>query len=556
MKKMLFYISTFLLFLSCAKDLKKEPALGVKTDHHKELQNFFRANFNTLDSAQVIHNVALSFAEEINNFYGKIEYQPIWINDSIEINDRALRLMDRFAKADEYGLYASMYGLPMLHKIKQHLVTIENKEDRYALASEVEVLLTNWYLLFGKHLNYGMLDSIDSITVLPRKKFTIDLADQLLKGYRTNNLMGRLEGLQPKHQGYKKLQLKLKDFIESSTLRTDNVQVDNFRVDSLKAITQAKKALLLHGYLDTINNDSTYHEALMKFQYDHGLKEDGLVGKNTAEALSKSPYEYYLTLVANLERWRWKEPFPGDYLLANIPGFDLQMYQDHQFRFKHRTVVGKYKTQTPELRDSLKFIIAYPYWYVPKKISLEEIFVKAQKDSSYFKRNNFEIITYQKDSVAYSSLNWSEINQGIFNYLVRQAGGGSNSLGLIKFIFPNKYAIYLHDTPSMHLFGREKRAYSHGCVRVEGALKLADYLLEYDENKMTIDSVRRYIDIKKEKPIKMNKRMPIFLYYFTAFVNEKDDLIFYNDIYEKDKLIVQQMHAIYKKSKVTASALD
>ena len=226
------------------------------------------------------------------------------------------------------------------------------------------------------------------------------------------------------------------------------------------------------------------------------------------------------------------------------------MFVDGQYQFKHRTVVGKFASQTPELRDSLKTIIAYPYWYVPKKISLEEILVKAQEDSTYFSRNNFEVITYQKDSVAYESLNWDEINKGNFNYLVRQGGGYLNSLGLVKFIFPNKQAIYLHDTPAMHLFGKEKRAFSHGCVRVQGSLKLADYLLKFDENEMTIDSVRRYIKLKKEKPIKMNRRLPIYLYYMTAVVDENDRLILYPDIYEKDKLILEQMYAKLEKNKI------
>ncbi|NNC71234.1 MAG: L,D-transpeptidase family protein [Flavobacteriaceae bacterium] len=553
MKKTLFYTSIFLLFISCAKDLKKEAPLVVKTDYKKELHDFFKANFGTLDSAQVINDVSISFAPQINEFYNKIDHKPIWINDSIEYNETALRFIDRLTKADEYGLISSLYGLPLLHEVKRQLTAIDHKEERFRIASEIEVLLTNWYLLFGKHLHYGVLDSIDSITVLPRKKFDLNLSEHLLASYKANNVIGGLFELQPKHQQYKKLQLKLKDFIAKSSLSTDNIFVQNFRIDSLKAMSQAKKALVLHRYLDTVFNDSIYVESLKQFQRDHGLKDDGLVGKNTAQALSKSPYEYYQALVVNLERWRWKVPFPNDYLMVNIPGFDLKVYENNQFRFKHRTIVGKTKTPTPEMRDSLKTIIAYPYWYVPKKISLEEILVKAQKDSTYFQRNNFEVITYQKDSVDYHSLNWKEINEGKFNYLVRQAGGSANSLGLVKFIFPNKYAIYLHDTPSMHLFGKEKRAYSHGCVRVEGSLKLADYLLEYDQNKMTIDSVRYYIKSHEEKPIRLNKRLPIFLYYFTATVNENDELIFYNDIYNLDKRILQRMYMIHEKNKVKSA---
>ena len=550
MKKIGFHIGIMLLLFSCAKDLKKETPLSDQPDLKKELHQFFRTNFNRLDSAQAIHEVSLNHTEHINRFYQKTAHQLIWIDDSLRVTETAQKVIEILNSADEYGLSASMYGVPLLLDLKRQLPAIKDNNKRYRIASEIELLLTNWYLLFTKHLNYGVLDSLDSITLLPRKEFSIDLSDHLFQGYQKNNLIGGLLEVQPKHDAYKKLQLQLKERISNNHLSTERVEVRNFRIDSMRAIDQAQKALVLHRYLDSVSVDTVFIAALKTFQEDHGLNADGLVGKNTAEALSKSPYEYYQTLVVNLERWRWKEAFPDDYLLVNIPAYDLRMFVDGQYQFKHRTVVGKFASQTPELRDSLKTIIAYPYWYVPKKISLEEILVKAQEDSTYFSRNNFEVITYQKDSVAYESLNWDEINKGNFNYLVRQGGGYLNSLGLVKFIFPNKQAIYLHDTPAMHLFGKEKRAFSHGCVRVQGSLKLADYLLKFDENEMTIDSVRRYIKLKKEKPIKMNRRLPIYLYYMTAVVDENDRLILYPDIYEKDKLILEQMYAKLEKNKV------
>ncbi len=550
MKKIGFHIGIILLLFSCAKDLKKETTLHDQPDLKAELHQFFKTNFNRLDSAQRVNDIALKHTEHINRFYQQTDHQLLWIDDSLHMNETAQKVLNILSKADEYGLSASMYGVPLLYELKRQLPGIEDRDERYRLASEIELLLTNWYLLFTKHLNYGVLDSLDSITLLPRKQFTINLSKHLLEGHQKNNLIGGLLSVQPKHQAYKKLQLQLKERVSQNNLSTERILVKNFRVDSINAIKQAQKALVLHRYLDSISTDTIFVEALKKFQGDHGLNADGLVGKNTAKALSKSPYEYYQTLVVNLERWRWKEAFPEDYLLINIPAYDLRMFVGGQYQFKHKTVVGKFASQTPELRDSLKTIIAYPYWYVPKKISLEEILVKAQEDSAYFSRNNFEVITYQKDSVNYDSLDWNEINKGNFNYLVRQGGGYLNSLGLVKFIFPNKHAIYLHDTPAMHLFGKEKRAFSHGCVRVQGSLKLANYLLDFDDNEMTIDSVRKYIKLKKEKPIKMNRRLAIYMYYMTAVVDENDRLILYPDIYQKDKLILEQMYATLEKNKV------
>ena len=541
MKKVLLYFSVFMLFISCSKDLKKQAILAETIDYKKELQTFFRDNFNYLDSTKIIQQVSLKNVDKINALYKNSNHNLIWINDSISLSNSASKLIEELSKSSEYGLKPSFYNTVLLLKIKKELYKIKNKTNRYKLAADLELLLTNSYMLYGKHLNYGILDSIDSITILPRKKFKIDLTKYLFKAHKSDSLIERLFELQPKHLAYHKLQKNLVNYIKTSSLSTDNVEVKNFRIDSLKAIFQSKKALVLHKYLDSVTNGSIYFDALRKFQYQHGLKPDGLIGKNTAKALSKSPYEYYQSIVVNLERWRWKEEFPSDYLFVNMPAYELEFYRQDKIKLKQNVVIGKYKSQTPEIRDSLQYIVAYPYWYVPKKISLEEILVKTQKDSTYFKRNNFEVITYGKKPIDFETLDFQEINKGNFKYLIRQSGGGSNSLGLVKFIFPNKYAIYLHDTPSKSLFYKEKRAYSHGCVRVEKAFKLAEHILEYDKNERTIDSIKKYIKNQKEKSIKLNNSLPIFLYYFTTKVDDNNNLIFYNDVYDKDKLIVEQM---------------
>ena len=264
-----------------------------------------------------------------------------------------------------------------------------------------------------------------------------------------------------------------------------------------------------------------------------------------------SPYDYYLKLVANLEMWRWKEPMERNRIFVNIPAYDLKLYEDAKIVLESKVVVGKKKTITPEIRDSLEYVIAYPYWNVPRKISVKEIVLKAQKDSIYFHRNNYELLTYTKELVDDSTINWESMNEDTFRYLIRQKGGGSNSLGLVKFIFPNKHAIYLHDTPVKRLFAKEVRAYSHGCVRVEKAMSLAEHLLASDQNKYTIDSVYNAISIRKEKPFKLNKIVPVYIYYFTTSIDKDERLIFHQDIYGIDRklthLLIQKRNEFKKQ---------
>ena len=412
---------------------------------------------------------------------------------------------------------------------------IKDKSKRYEVASEIEVSLTESYFLFGKHLNYGVLDSIHKITELPRKTFTLDMPKYLAKAYKSDSLIEKLYSLQPDIPQYKRLQKGLSYYLSHSSMSTDNMPVKSFRVDSVKAIVQSKKALVLHKYLDSVVSDSLYFIALKKFQLDHALKSDGLIGNNTAKALSMSPYDYYLKLVANLEMWRWKEPLESNHIFVNIPSYKLELSQDNKVTFESRVVVGKKKNETPEIKDSLSYIIAYPYWNVPRKISLEEVVLKARRDSTYFKRNNFELLNYNRTSVDVSTIDWKAINKRNFKYYVRQRGGGSNSLGLVKFIFPNKYAVYLHDTPSKSHFNREIRAYSHGCVRVEKPMALAEHLLAGDKNKNDIDSVYKFIKKRKEKPLKLNKKVAVYIYYFTADADENGKVTLYQDIYDIDR---------------------
>ena len=533
MRKEFLLLVVLLLFFSCANVEKKIEITPTK-NFKQEFNNYLSTHYkNSIPST--IELAKLDSINWVDSFYKINNYAAIWINDSLDLSNQGKSLIDSFSKAERYGLTSTAYHTSLLVNLSQKLSKITDKSERYETASQLETILTNSYLLYGKHLHYGVLDSIDSITVLPRKKFRLDMPKYLSKANKSDSLVEKLFELQPNILQYERLRKGLVNYMGASSMSTSNVLVENFRKDSVKAIIQSKKALVLHKYLDSISNDSLYFIALKKFQINHALKPDGLIGNNTAKALSMSPYDYYLKLVANLEMWRWKEPLEPTNIFVNIPSYSLELYEDNKVVLKSRVVVGKKKTTTPEIRDSLRYIIAYPYWNVPRKISVKEIVVKAQRDSTYFDRNNYELLTYQKKVVDVDSIDWKAMNEDTFRYLIRQKGGGYNSLGLVKFIFPNKHAIYLHDTPSKRLFSKEIRAFSHGCVRVEKAMPLADHLLSSDKNKYTIDSIYKSIQKRKEKPFKLKKTVPVYIYYFTTNVDEDDKIIFFQDIYGLDR---------------------
>ena len=541
MKKLWVLISILYLLFSCSEGEKKVEN-HLQKDYKAEFDQYFRVNYDNIVLPE-INGIVLDSIDWIHSFYKHNQYSSVWINDSIQLREEGSQLINQLSKSKNFGIANRLYDVNTLNRLKKKLNKTEYKDDDYSVAANLEIMLTYYFMQHGKHLNYGILNVVDSLTIIPRKRFSIDLPNYLYSALKTDSIIDKLLDLQPLHPQYHSLQKGLEKFLQNSSLSTKNIEVQNFRIDSLKAIKQAKKALILHKYLTNNTNDSIYLEALAKFQMEHGLIPDKLIGNNTAEALSISPYRYYKQIVANMERWRWKDNWASDYLFVNIPSYKMQLYNKDKLIREHKIIVGKVVNQTPEIIDTLEYIIAYPFWNVPRSISVKEILVNAQKDSSYLRRNNYEILTYEREKLNPNAINWNKVNENNFNYFIRQRGGSSNALGMVKFIFPNKYSIYLHDTPTKYYFDMEMRAYSHGCVRVEKALELAAYLLENDQNKYNLDSVNYYIKRQKEKSMALKTKIPINIYYFTTGVDNLGNIVFYNDVYKKDERLISELSA-------------
>ena len=179
-------------------------------------------------------------------------------------------------------------------------------------------------------------------------------------------------------------------------------------------------------------------------------------------------------------------------------------------------MVGKPDKNTPEINDEMEYMIIYPFWNLPYSISSKELLPKIQKDSTYLERNGYQVFTNKHKAIDNNTINWNTVTEENFNYKIRQNGGRTNSLGLVKFIFPNKNSVYFHDTPSKRYFKNDIRAYSHGCVRVQHPLELAEIILKEDKNEYNIDSVNTFIANKNHRRITLNKKIPVHILYFTC----------------------------------------
>ncbi len=538
-----FIIYTILFFTYSCSLINSENTNTVKINYKENLRVYISDHYKKVNPNSEIQQITLNNVDLINQFYKEIKHNPIWINDSLELNNNGYEFILLLSTSYNYGLDSSRYYGNYLNKISNKIKIIQKKEERYALASELEILLTNSYFLIGKDLNYGIVPRDSSLLVsqIQRKKFEINLPEHLLNSFKTDSVVHSLLALQPQHVEYKKLQNHLEKYLKTASLSKEKITVNHFREDSIKAFQQSKKALVLHSYLKENSSDSDYVLALEKFQIQHGLKPDGLIGKNTAKALSKSPYSNYLKAIVSLEKWRWRSKWNDDYIFVNIPSCEMKFYKNNKIKKSLNVVVGKPSTHTPELNDEMEYMIIYPFWNLPYSISSKELLPKIKKDSTYLKRNGYRVFSNKYKAINTNDINWNNVTENNFDYKIRQNGGGGNSLGIIKFIFPNKNSIYFHDTPSKRYFKNEIRAYSHGCVRVQYPLQLAEIILESDKNEYNIDSVNTYVNKKEQKRITLNTKIPVHIQYFTCGTDSNNNIIFYKDIYGLDRKLEELM---------------
>jgi murein L,D-transpeptidase YcbB/YkuD len=277
--------------------------------------------------------------------------------------------------------------------------------------------------------------------------------------------------------------------------------------------------------------DTELQEAVKRFQRRHGLEPDAVVGPALIAEMNVSADARVRQLELNLERWRWLPRSLGDpHVLVNLPEYRLEVWERGRVPLTMRVVVGKQDTPTPIFNDDMTHIVFSPYWNVPPGIAEGETLPSIMKDPSFLDRNNMEVLDRSGNVVSPASI---DVNNPTA-YRFRQRPGASNSLGLVKFMFPNQYDVYLHDTPADSLFARASRSFSHGCVRVEQPQALAEYLLR-DDKQWTPERIQEAMHAGEEKHVKLAKSIPVYLGYWTARVSADGIVQFRKDVYGIDQ---------------------
>jgi murein L,D-transpeptidase YcbB/YkuD len=298
--------------------------------------------------------------------------------------------------------------------------------------------------------------------------------------------------------------------------------------DSSDAVLLIKQKLFELGDLATKDSSQVFDSSLLvaakHYQKRMGLSIDGSIGNKMIQSLNIPIAKRIEQILVNLERLRWMPPqTDSNYILVNIPEYRLHLYDSGKNVMDMNVIVGKAANGTVIFNGKLKYVVFSPYWNVPTSIVRKEIVPAMERSSNYLERNHMEI-TGRSNGLP----------------LVRQKPGEHNSLGLVKFLFPNNYDIYLHDTPNRNLFSQSSRSLSHGCIRISEPKKMAEYLLRDDKtwNSQNIDSA---MHLAKEKWVTLKKSVPVYIVYFTAWVDKSGTLNFRNDIYGHDQKMSEKL---------------
>ncbi len=476
----------------------------------------------------------------IAEFYRNRRFKPIFVS-SADARRRSA-LLKTLARADDHGLPVARYDADGL---KAMMRAASNPRE----LGQVEVEAAKRFLTYADDLRSGLIDrprSIDETIVIDVARYEpVSTLDAFSKS-NPNAFMRKLAPSDPAYVRTQKEKIRLERLIRRGGWGEEVAAKALKPGQSGPAVVQLRNRLIRMGYMRksaSQSYDAKLRGGVEKFQAAHGLTTDGEAGASTLRELNRSPQERLSQVLVSLERQRWNNrPLGRKYIWVNIPDYHVDIMQDGKSTFRSRVVVGKdtEDRRTPEFSDVMEFMVINPSWYVPRSIVTKEYLPLMQRNPNA--QSQLQIIGRNGRPVPRRSVNFRAYNERTFPYSMKQPPSRGNALGLVKFMFPNKHNIYLHDTPAKELFGREARAYSHGCVRVHKPFDFAYALLKAQEDDPE-GFFQRHLATGKERTVNLKEPLPVHLTYYTAWVDSKGRPNYRRDIYGRDRAIFAALKA-------------
>ncbi|WP_262964876.1 L,D-transpeptidase family protein [Methylobacter psychrophilus] len=495
-------------------------------------------------------------AKDLEALYKATDYHLLWL-DNTDAEKNILDVLNLLDGAADNGLISASYDTEMLRQKLPKVLAINTTDNGRQLALyDTAISLT--LLRFLHDLHYGRVNPQGINYKLDlRGKQLIDLPVLIKESLALGTIKQLPLLVEPKLQQYQKLKTAL------ATYRPLAKKLPAFQLRIAKALNPGEnfqQLAELEQFLESVGDMAIVSDSgnqkptrysggvvagVKKFQLRHALVANGIIGKETVAAMNVPLNQRVKQIELAMERLRWlPELDTGPYLVVNIPAFQLWAFDDKDHFNAEipsmKVVVGKaLKNETPVLMATMSFIDFMPYWNLPYSIVKKEILPKLMQNPDYLDIENMEMVTTfgnEIKAVPFTASSMAELKQGTLK--VRQRPGKKNSLGRVKFIFPNKEDVYLHDTPSQSLFNKSRRDFSHGCVRVANPEGLAAFALKNQWNK---ESIHQALNTPKTQRVILKKPIPVLFFYTTSFFDQNNNLLFYKDIYDHDAVLLEAL---------------
>ncbi len=550
---LLIILAGSLFLFSCNNNMKEGQdlanslkELNLKTSGHiVDLISYAKRNADKISDS-----VTLKYYKPLVKAYSNTKNVPLWSKDGkwLPLGDS---LYDFIRDSKLYGLFPEDYHFDQLSVI--HKDISEDSSERNArrdamLWARSDVMMTDAFFHLLKDIKLGRLPQ-DSITLRKDSVLTEKFYLQQLDSFqKSGNLAYTVSKLEPDIKAYQLLKKGIGSFLKNydgkvyTFIPSPSQDPKNYR-----SILQ--KRLYEGGIIkaDSVALDSTQlSNALKRYQEQKGLEADGKIGSQTLRSLNTTDRERFVRIAITMDRFKKLPPeMPEKYVWVNLPAFSLQVWDSGNVILTSRIVCGKTTTRSPVLTSAISELITYPKWTIPSSIIEKEVLPGVKKNPKYFQKKGYGVFDSKGREINPDSIDWNKYEKRIpFNII--QGSGDANALGVMKFNFSNKYAVYLHDTNERYLFSRNDRAMSHGCIRVQAWQQLSDFVVQNDNSDgkaaIRMDSIQHWLKKKEKHSIAIRNKVPLYIRYFTC-EGKNGKVIFYDDIYGEDKRLAEKYFA-------------
>ena len=464
----------------------------------------------------------------VESFYKGRTYLPAWSQNGLMVQVEPLIRAVEDAYGD--GLTPDYYHLSLIRSLVEK-VGQELAPDPILL-SDLDILLTDAFLALGCHLSAGCVNPVTIETEWFAKSLKVDVSAVLEQALNKKQIREALMGLRPQKDIYDRLRLALawyRVLLSKGEWQLISTGPSLKKGSKSDRVVELRKRLTASGDLPTDEGtvsdvfDEKVEQSIIVFQKCHGLECDGIVGRNTFNALNVPLKQRIRQMELNMERLRWiLGNIEERFIVVNIANFQLDVIENDKSILSMKVVVGKPYQRTPIFTSKMTYIVINPAWNIPDSIARKEILKKIEKNPNYLAEQNIKVLEEVKGS-----------RKGL-PYRFRQEPGPLNPLGTIKFMFPNEYDVYLHDTSAKRLFSENVRTFSHGCTRIEKPLELAEYLFR-DDPRWSRKELVAAIEKGTEQTVMIPHPVNVHFLYLTAWVDESGSVQFRNDVYGRDK---------------------